>query len=150
MGWPTRQRRSASRRTVCLSVFTSLLLSSPAGKLISLDDGGVGVGGEGIINEERGASERIMREERGNHVREGEKKSAREREGDRGGKYASGRHLVPSSSEREEGPGARRDFLIKDASCRAWIIPISRETASLYKDGGPAKLHYNSAYHFRP
>ena len=86
-------------------------------------------------------------------MREGEKKSAREREGDRGGKYASGRHLVSSSSEREEGPGrpgARRDFLIKDASCRAWIIPISRETASLYKDGGLAKLHYNSAYHFRP
>ena len=49
-------------------------------------------------------------------MREGEKKSARERESDRGGKYASGRHLVSSSSEREEGPGRRQEGFL-DQGC---------------------------------
>ena len=58
------------------------------------------------------ASERIMREERGNHVREGEKKSAREREGEAESMLVG----VSSSSEREEGP---REIFTCGAACGA-------------------------------
>ena len=152
LGWPKRQRRSASRRTVCLSVLTSLLLSSPAGKLISLDDGGVGVGGEGIINEERGASERAHHargegescEGGGEEICEGE---GRRKEGENMYASVDGSLLAPNGNARSAAPARMATAMPFVATLRRLRLPTNQPELRLSRRAAAAAGQASASVH---
>ena len=83
------------------------------------------------------ASERIMREERGNHVREGEKKSAREREGARRKvcEWAFSRLVIFG-----EGGGAKRDFYLRCSLRSQQVNELCNSSSSSHQNQTKSKF----------